>query len=209
MQTLTASYVREADAKVAREWLVSHGVHPNRVSFIARATTTGKPSSGKHHSPGLWANIKAPAGSGETFLLTASVAHDKLEGAIAILSRKGQVTLPDYSGDERSPANAITCEPRSESAPSSEFKVGGAPKRIHLEEHLRLRLYEDEGSRKAKLDNAFTERAVELPETSEEVDFQTGFRIREYVVVQKVTRQRTQTISTSLRRAEAEVERLR
>jgi stress response protein YsnF len=59
------------------------------------------------------------------------------------------------------------------------------------------------------LDKAFTERTVELPETSEEVAFQAAFRVREYVVIRKVAQERTRSISTTMRRTEAEIDRLR
>jgi hypothetical protein len=212
MRTLTAWYDNEPDAKVAREWLFSHGVHANRVSLIARrAAAPERRDAGRNAHSGIWASVKELVGGSPEagpaaaqpggFVLTASVPEEKLEGALAILSRKGRVTVEEGAGEERRDGDASGSATGSAFAPVHE--------RVRLDEHRWLRAGEGGDPAGARLEKAFAEKSVDFVETAEEATFRTEARIREYVVIRKTERSAVRTVTATAARMEADVERLR
>jgi hypothetical protein len=212
MRTLTAWYDNEPDAKVAREWLFSHGVHANRLSLIARGAAAPEPrEAGRADRSGIWASVKELVGGSSEpgprgaqpsgFVLTASVSEEKIEGALAILSRKGRVTLDGGAGEEQSGVDPGTPAMRSAFAPVHE--------RVRLDEHKWLRAGEGDDALGPRLEKAFAEKSVDFVETAEEATFGTELRIREYVVIRKTERSVVRTVTATAARMEVDTERLR
>jgi stress response protein YsnF len=58
------------------------------------------------------------------------------------------------------------------------------------------------------VEELFRERVVEMPETEEQVAFETVARVREQIVIRKEARTRVQHVHATTRRSEVEIETL-
>lgn len=244
MRRVEATFQREADAKAARESLLSDGVEAQRISILNRSRAQRIPPSGAEKGRGLWANIKdivspqdepdlgpEPGLKQGGYVLTVSVANEKLEGVIALLAKTGEVEF-DQADAESAPQRAV--EQRAEvHIPVVEESLavdvrsadeGGVRLSSHTVEepvHDRVHLYDYRvsierraidraagASGRGNLDELFRERVIEMVETTDEVRFLKEARVREEVVVRKEVTERVEFIDTTLRRTEVEVEKV-
>ena len=165
------------------------------------------------------------------FLLTVSVPEEQLEGVIALLSK---LAVVDYGArsDRADEAAGDFVEEERIPLVDERLRVGKTDReegavRVHafaterpVHERVRLVDYRVRVSRRTVdqplggaesldlLAELFSERSVELTETSEEVLFEKQARIREEVVVRKEAIERVEEVEETLRSTEVEVERV-
>ena len=170
------------------------------------------------------------------FLLTASVEDEELEGIVAILAKMGVVDFSDgvaegRGGEDGEFAPGASTEEERIPLVEEELRIGtserdGDSVRVHafaterpVHERVHLRSYRVRVDRRPVgeplspdastdlLARLFSERSVELTETSEEVVFAKEARVREEVVVRKEAFERVEEVNETLRSTEVEVER--
>ena len=165
------------------------------------------------------------------FLLTASVPEEELEGVIALLSKLAVVDYGATSGPAEAAAGDLVEEERIPLL-EEHLRVGKVEReegavRVHafaterpVHERVRLVDYRVRVSRRTVdqplggaesqdlLAELFSERSVELTETSEEVSFEKQARIREEVVVRKEAIERVEEVEETLRSTEVEIDRV-
>ena len=171
------------------------------------------------------------------YLLTASVEDEELEGIVAILAKMGVVDFSDGSEGgprQHGEPGAGGDLAHEEHIPivEEELRIGtterhGDSVRVHafaaerpVHERVHLRSYRVRVDRRPVgeplsadasadlLARLFSERSVELTETSEEVVFDKEARIREEIVVRREAFDRVEEVETTLRSTEVDVERV-
>ena len=165
------------------------------------------------------------------YLLTASVPEEQLEGVIALLSKLAVVDYGNAAGVTDESVDGDSVEEERIPLVEEHLRVGKAERedgavRVHafaterpVHERVRLVDYRVRVSRRTVdqplggaerqdlLAELFSERSVELTETSEEVLFEKQARIREEVVIRKEATERVEQVDETLRSTEVEVER--
>lgn len=245
MRTVRAAFGREADAAAARDSLLADGIEPQRVSILNRSRAQRMPTGADTaKGRGLWANIKdmvsvpdEPRAMGDAslkqggYLLTVSVAEDKLEGVIALLSKSGVV---EFDEDDHEASEGSAADRGNEiRVPVGEERLtvgihakdeGGIRATSHIAEqpvHGRVHLYDYRVSIERRavdraagandhdpLEDLFRERVIEMTETTDEVRFIKEARVREEIVIRKEVHQRTEEVDTTLRHTEVDIQKV-